>query len=216
MSFGFSIGDFVAIGTLIAEITSSLREAGGALSEYQELVRELEALHKALRHVDALRANSASQDHLDSIKYAALSCRQPLEEFLSKIRTYERSLGVRRGNSSLRATADKLRWSFGKKDEVRKLQSYLSIHVGTINILLAEYGLEKIDIAADRAEMDNLRVRERLDNTRGIVEFIKDKVVGQTLAIQTAQSMLIELFQMVGGEIKSSITSLSEAVVKVW
>lgn len=39
MSFGFSVGDFVAVGGLIVEIVDALR---GTRSEYQELIRELE------------------------------------------------------------------------------------------------------------------------------------------------------------------------------
>ena len=39
MSFGFSVGDFIAVGKLVFEITDSLR---GSSEEYQELVRELE------------------------------------------------------------------------------------------------------------------------------------------------------------------------------
>ena len=39
MSFGFSVGDFVAVGTLIANIIDSLRDSR---NEYQELLRELE------------------------------------------------------------------------------------------------------------------------------------------------------------------------------
>ena len=39
MSFGFSVGDFLAVGRLIYDITNALR---GSKVEYQELVRELE------------------------------------------------------------------------------------------------------------------------------------------------------------------------------
>ena len=39
MSFGFSIGDFIAVGKLIVKIVDSLRSSK---SEYQELIRELE------------------------------------------------------------------------------------------------------------------------------------------------------------------------------
>ena len=39
MSFGFSVGDFVAVGGLIVKIVDILR---GSRSEYQELIRELE------------------------------------------------------------------------------------------------------------------------------------------------------------------------------
>ena len=39
MSFGFSVGDFVTVGTLIAKCIDVLRNTP---SEYQELIRELE------------------------------------------------------------------------------------------------------------------------------------------------------------------------------
>ncbi len=38
MSFGFSVGDFIAVGGLAVTIANTLR---GTRSEYQELVREL-------------------------------------------------------------------------------------------------------------------------------------------------------------------------------
>lgn len=39
MSFGFSVGDFLAVGGLIVKVVEALR---GTRSEYQELIRELE------------------------------------------------------------------------------------------------------------------------------------------------------------------------------
>ena len=39
MSFGFSVGDFLALGGLIVKTVDALR---GSRSEYQELVLELE------------------------------------------------------------------------------------------------------------------------------------------------------------------------------
>ena len=60
MSFGFSVGDFIAIGKLIGDITSCLQSAGGARSEYQELIREFESLKVALCHLDRLN-NSTSE-----------------------------------------------------------------------------------------------------------------------------------------------------------
>ena len=39
MSFGFSVGDFIAVGSLIVKLINTLRNTQ---SEYQELIRELE------------------------------------------------------------------------------------------------------------------------------------------------------------------------------
>lgn len=168
MSFGFSVGDFLAVGKLITDITNSLREAGGSKSEYQELLRELEFLDHALKHLERLQPGG-SPLKLESIKYAALSCRRPLEQFLGKIEKYDKALGVYGGENAIKRTTNKLRWAFGEKDEIRKLQSYLNIHVGTINILLAEHGLEMMTLASEKGQLDQLHIRERLEKTQSLM-----------------------------------------------
>lgn len=56
MSFGFSVGDFFAVGGLIVKIVEILRDTS---SEYQELIRELER-YVALQLGALLRIRSAS------------------------------------------------------------------------------------------------------------------------------------------------------------
>jgi hypothetical protein len=135
MSFGFSVGDFLAAGKLIGQITLSLQEAGGSKSDYQELLRELESLDRALKHVEKLGSRSVSTATLDSIKCAALLCRHPLEEFLGKIQKYESGLGVW-AKDGVKGTARKVDWALRKKEDVRKLRDYLSLHVNSINMLM--------------------------------------------------------------------------------
>jgi hypothetical protein len=216
MSFGFSIGDFLAVGKLIVEIQSSLSDTQGSKSEYQELVRELEALQSVLRHLDKLQQSNAPSPTLDSIKYAALSCQRPLEDFLGRIAEYDKSLGIWEKKNAFSKTADKLRWTFRQKDDIRKLQSYLNVHVGTINMLLAEHGLEKMDLVSNKIESNNFEVRQKLDSTQCILQIVKDGVSAQALIVQNTQSMLSRLFQMVSGEIMTPWSSLGEMVAKVW
>jgi len=216
MSFGFSVGDFVAVGSLIKDISSCLQDARGSKAEYQELLRELECLQQALHHLDKLQNGGSSSTNLDSIKYAALSCRRPLEQFLGKIRKYDTSLGVWGKDGFIKSTADKLRWGFGQKEEVRKLQSYLNIHVGTINILLAEHGLEKMGLTSDKAAAHQLHIQERLEDTRGIIRKISGRLTVQALVVQSTQNMLARLLEMISGEFRTSWRSLGEMVAKVW
>ncbi|KAL9087897.1 MAG: hypothetical protein Q9165_006459 [Trypethelium subeluteriae] len=217
MAFGFSVGDFIAVGTVIKDICSCLRDAKGAKAEYQELLRELECLQQALQHLDKLqnRGTFPSTD-LDSIKYAALSCRRPLEQFLAKIWKYDKSLGIRGINSAIKSTADKLKWEFGQKEEIHKLQSYLNIHVGTINIMLAEHGFEKIDLMSDKAAADRLHVWERLENIRGVITQIGNNLAMQTLVVENTQNMLARLLAIISGEFRTSWRSLGEMVTKVF
>lgn len=217
MSFGFSVGDFLAVGNLVLEIKAALQNVGGARSDYQELVRELDTLQKALQHLDTLQQRGSTGSlHLDSIKFAALSCRQPLEDFLKKVRKYGRSLDIQAKGGAFKATGDKLRWAFGKKDEIQKLQNYLNLHVGTINMLLTEHGLASMTVAAEKAEVDNLQIRERLDQAHGLIRCIKGNVVAQKLIVQNTLTMLSRLCETINGEFKTSWTSLCEMVSKVW
>ncbi|KAJ6032237.1 hypothetical protein N7540_002969 [Penicillium herquei] len=216
MSFGFSVGDFLAVGQLTVNIVASLRESGGAKTEYQDLIRELESLHYALQHLDKLQSKTGSSSSLDSIKYAALSCRRPLEEFLGKIQRYNRSLDVWAKNetNAIKGTLDKVRWAFGQKDEIQKLQSYMNVHVATINMLLAEYGLEKINLVSDKAEAAHQDIERRLEDTRGLLEQISESGSAQLLVVQKVNSMTRKLFQMVNGELRASWRSLGEMVAK--
>jgi hypothetical protein len=77
----------------------------------------------------------------------------------------------------------------------------LDVHVGAINILLAEYGLETMGIASERVEAEHMRIREMLDDTRAVVGWIRNNILAQGMAVQLTNSMLLRLFDMVFGDI---------------
>jgi hypothetical protein len=216
MSFGFSVGDFITISKLIAEITGGLKDAGGAKSEYQELLRALKSLEAALRRLDHLQSSVPTPTNLDSIKYTALSCRRPLEEFLAEIRGYDKSLGLWAKERAVKGTVDKLRWTFQPHHRIASLQACLEIHVGAINIMLAKHSLEKLDRISSSIEGYDLHIQERLEDTRVIVDGFKDTIKAQALAVQSNSSILTKLYQIVSGELSASWTSLLNMVAKVW
>ncbi|KAF2833242.1 hypothetical protein CC86DRAFT_389553 [Ophiobolus disseminans] len=183
MSFGFAVGDFVAVGTLICEIIDSLQSVGGARSEYQELIRELTSL-------------PSSSTVVESIKFAALSCRVPFEDFLAKAKKYEKSLGPWSRTNVVQAATDKLKWTFGRKDDIRRLQTYLDMHVGTINILLAKHGLERMTLNDSNAETRTSQIRAQLEDTQSVLEGIKKDLPAQALVIRSMHSMLGGLYKL--------------------
>jgi hypothetical protein len=215
MSFGFSVGDFVAVGKLVADITSCLKDAGGSKSEYQDLTLELECLQKALAHLDQLKPQGDAR-HTDSIKYAALSCRRPLEEFLAKLKRYEPLLGPRAMGSSWKTPVDKVRFLISEKNEIRKMQSYLSVHVGTLNILLAEHGLEIMNLTRESTQSQQLEIKDRLETTRGVLLHVQDSVAKQVAAVYNSASMLEKLYKLVNGEIWTSLSRLESLMASVW
>jgi len=216
MSFGFSVGDFVAIGKLVADITSALQSTGGAKAEYQELIREFQALEAALRHLDRLEEDGTNSESVKSIKCAALHCRQPLADFLAKIKKYDKSLGIWSRSNVGKAATDKLRWTFREKEDIGRLQTYLNIHVGTINMRLAELGLERMAMLDKNAEANALQARAQLGNAHSLLDSIKKDLPGQTLLLNSVHSMVGGLCKLVCGEIRASVQQIGQAVNKVW
>ena len=141
MSFGFSVGDFVAAANLIAEIISALRTS--STSAYHELVVELHNLERALDDIEHLKCVPEQIPAATAVKVAALTCRFPLDEFATKFKKFQclqgqETLGVRQRMNVWRL---KLEWGFTMEEEVQRLRTYLVAHVGSLNMRLATLGL---------------------------------------------------------------------------
>lgn len=218
MSFGFSVSDFITVGKLITEITSGLKHAS---EEYQELCRELAVLQQALLQIDKLTGSTgsgASARQLDGIKYAALSCRLPLEQFLREIQKYENALGVksRESDRTVKRIVRRVGWAFNKKDEVRKLQNYLNIHIGTINIMLLQHGLEGLDVASNRCDASQQDIQKNLEKTTSLVVELSANLEEQELVVKKNNSMLSSLLSFVTSDIAVSLQTLTSTVAQIW
>lgn len=118
MSFGISAGDFLTAGLPIKDIVRSLKDSGGALSEYQELVRELHGLQHALNVIEHLQCLPEQTPMVDGLKVAALNCQFVLDNFATKLKKYEASLDVGRSRGRLIDGATKMKWSLTMKTDV--------------------------------------------------------------------------------------------------
>ncbi|KAM7186431.1 hypothetical protein V8F33_011824 [Rhypophila sp. PSN 637] len=212
MSFGFSIGDFLAVGGVIADIVSSLKDSTGSESDYQELIRELNALDRALKGLDKLQPTTSSPGTVDSIKCAALSCRVPLEEFLSKIKKYEVTLGPRAPTPSIalssKAVLRKITW-LNKAEDVDHLRKYLDIHLGTINILLLEHGLETLDVSSKALQEQCVDIRASLRGIDNVINSTATNVQSQTALVRSTHGILTSLYSMISGEVRSSLSQIA-------
>ena len=219
MSFGFSVGDFLAVTRLITEVSKGLREAGGSKSEYQELQRELDLLKITLRHLEGLEATDShhgSANTIDSIKYAALACRQPLEEFLLKVQKYDNSLGQQNTSGKIGTVVSQIKW-LGKKDDIAKLQAYLAFHVGTINMLLSQHGLARINQLEDQSRVNQEAVVQSLQATRDCVEQVRERITDQDSAMRTVRdshSILGQLRAVVLGDFSVSWKAFGDMISK--
>lgn len=166
MSFGFSVGDFLTAATLINNLITCLNSSFlSSTSSYQELVVELSILKKGLVRIEGLNGpTEAQQLQVQGIQLAALNCQSVLVDFLQKIEKYDESLGTaspQAGSSTddggtrhrkfgrptlkklgnlrrkLKDVERKIGWELRMTKEVQVLRSYLSAHVGSLNMRLS-------------------------------------------------------------------------------
>lgn len=83
------MGDFLAAASLITEILICLKDAGGAASEYQELMLEIDGLRRALDTIEHIDASREQVESVNNLKVAAPGCRYVWQEFLKKLKSYQ-------------------------------------------------------------------------------------------------------------------------------
>lgn len=141
MSFGFSVGDFIAAGILIKDIVSALQAS--STTDHQELLLEFHGLQRALNEIEHLKASPQQESEVSAVKVAALTCQYRLHDFAEKLKKYE-SLGhVRKASYAEKAKfwRLKLQWGFSMEAEVQNLRAYLIAHVGYLNMRLTTLNL---------------------------------------------------------------------------
>ena len=172
----------MALLKLIKDTKALLEQIRKAPSDYQELCRELDNLKRALLHVDKIEITT-DQSLLFGIKATAFSAKWTLEEFYQKIQKYEANLGPRRMKRTLAGWSKAVQWSLN--DEVMKLQNYLNMHVGTINMMLITYGLATLDTVQNQSitQQNNLQVISKgiKEHTAQLTEH--KKLLGQVYSI---------------------------------
>ncbi len=141
MSFGFSVGDFVAALELVGTVIHSLKESGGAASEFRELVHELYGLETALLRVKQLDLGDGDGDKGDyvALTQAASQCQFTIDGFWTKASRFQRHLlaDAASGPSiSIKSAWMKVRWTLCRKEDLAKLKADIGAHTQSILLLL--------------------------------------------------------------------------------
>lgn len=124
MSFGFSVGDFVAILNLAWQVYKSCKDAPGS---FRNISQEVLSLHAVLKEVE-----ETLLDHpIPPSKEAGLAtvtdgCKDVLQNLQSLVIKYE-SLG-----SNTKSTWDRMRWH---SDDIAELRARLTSNI----VLLTAY-----------------------------------------------------------------------------
>lgn len=68
MSFGWSVGDIVAALKLLHQITTALKDSGGASSEFQDVLSFLQTFSQTLQHLNALQSTPLDPDLAENLQ----------------------------------------------------------------------------------------------------------------------------------------------------
>ncbi|KAI5805085.1 hypothetical protein EDC01DRAFT_356537 [Geopyxis carbonaria] len=137
MSFGFGIGDFIAMGNVAYSAYSALRESTGSAAEFQSLVNAQRgsrwALDQAKAQLSLTRLESAVQNAINHHIDSSLS---QLDAFDKLIEPFTASLGTSAGTGSwTRDTGKKLKWKRLQGD-ISKLHTTLMQHKNAIELII--------------------------------------------------------------------------------
>ncbi|CEI63835.1 unnamed protein product [Fusarium venenatum] len=138
MSFGYGVGDFIAVLGLFERIALELRNYKDAPMHFQQLRAELDLVHSTLKHVLSLEPDCKEEfQTLEQIRAIVMHCSQPLQTMVNKMRSKESSLGHFRSTRSLSGIGERLHWSMIAQGDVDAVRKTILSQMAAVNILLS-------------------------------------------------------------------------------
>lgn len=137
MSFGWSAGDVAAALKLLYRLGNSLRESGGASSDYQDTIAFLQTFSQTIQHLHAIQATSLDPPIAQTLRDQCGQIRGPLQAFLEDANKFESSLGLNK-RKKLWGIGRNIQWEVAMKNKVKALQNRVEVPVASISIILGQ------------------------------------------------------------------------------
>lgn len=138
MSFGFSVGDFLAGANLAYRLIRALSESRGSSMEYQEVIQELGCIQHTFLHIELINSRRVfSQATINAISHILGSSMEVMGRFLQQTEKYRKSLSGNGGQSLAADSWRKIGWSLFQKEELIGLRSTLQTRLAAVNILVS-------------------------------------------------------------------------------
>ena len=138
-TFGFSVGDFIAGINIAVDVIKACKDTGGASSQYKRVIVEFEAYLALLRKLQDANVPTTAE-----INRLASSCERPVQQFVTKIEKYRRSLtkpvsshdSVHDTARHLRTFPRKAQWATVAKKSVEELRLGIGPQLSAIGLLI--------------------------------------------------------------------------------
>ena len=133
--FGFSVGDFFGGVEFIRQLIKALDDGSGASKEYNDLIRELYFLERALLDVKRLDVNDALQPD-KAVMQAAIHCQETISQLLSMVDKYQPSLRTGGSGSNWKDALRKMQWVLHRKEDVQNFRAQIQSHISSMTLQL--------------------------------------------------------------------------------
>ena len=153
MSFGFAIGDFIAVLNTLERVAIEVRAYRDAPTHFQELASELHLFKRALSRLQEIEPDHEDEkDRLEHLRAMALHCQQPLLTFIEKMRLKESSIGLshQRKAMTLSTIGSRLHWSLVTRKDVDELRRVVMGGMTMINMML---GFQQLSVDTQMLSM---------------------------------------------------------------
>jgi hypothetical protein len=161
VTFG-SVGDIIAVCTLIKDLVAALNQSRGSQAEYKQLIDELNLLEDVLARIGHL-CNTAGTTTGRRFEVSALhhttlqiawTCRKNIENFNIRLKKYGKTLGSSGSSQKsdvFKAAVAKIRWQLGEKEHVASFHTKITSQIAFLSLALGamtwyEYNTEMLDL----------------------------------------------------------------------
>jgi hypothetical protein len=135
MSFGFSVGDFIAALEVISTVINALRESGESGPQYRELVSQLYSLETALLQVKQMELEEEQRSEYIALRQSAAQCQRTVDAFWTKVLSYQKHLRTDGSTSRLKDDWMRIKWAMCQQEGLARFKADLAAHTQSITII---------------------------------------------------------------------------------
>ena len=142
--FGFSVGDIAIAIQLLSKVYKSLKDTGGAASEYREVSQFLQGLILTLQHLEKIELVCSDPSLVKAIQALSATALQPILQFVEEIQKYNSAMETPLLSRRCMSAYRKADWVICISKKVNKLKAAITAEMQPIHILMESQNLYAI------------------------------------------------------------------------
>ncbi|KAH6637118.1 hypothetical protein F5144DRAFT_207202 [Chaetomium tenue] len=152
MSFGFSVGDFLAAIELVHDLAVALSDGRGSSVKFQGLIQELYSIERVMIEIKNLQVPKELEQRLWMIQQATSHCQTIISNFLRRNDSYMRCLREGGSKAWWKDAYYKIKWAVYKVKDVDELRASLRGHATAMGFMFQLLQIESREVTITQIE----------------------------------------------------------------